>query len=448
MFLSIIQIVYFRKFKYPCMKTKKLPTIILAFSAVLFFHSSFSQQYCQTREDSVTSAGEQAFNRYVIRFKAQGGHLNTDLKIIPTVIHVIYRNIADSLRMNQARIRGQIDATNKQMLRLNANAVNTRPLFLPVAANCNTIVALATKKPDRASFNGVIYHWYPDFDHNRDFRAIQAATILDPEKYLNVWVVPDGFGGAATLPWFRTETRDGFWVGAEAFGIAGADLSPWTNRGVTFTHELGHYLGVEHTFHNDGRNILGRCDLANDGSIGDFCADTPIEWDWPPGVEQCVDGIKHCADDSELVTQSENYMFYNEDSCRNMFSKDQRARMRACLYRLRSDLVSKANLVFTGINRKDLPADKPVPENNITLYPNPATDIVHIAYHELAVKDMSIKICNQMGLTLKEMHSRTAISEFNLASFPEGVYHIIITINNMPVTKYIIKTSSVVNHPF
>ena len=125
--------------------------------------------------------------------------------------------------------------------------------------------------------------------------------------------------------------------------VLGGRSSIWRYRGwfvtldkrrCSFTHELGHYLGLEHTFHNERGDFVGRCDLAHDGSIGDFCADTPIDWDWPLGVEQCVDGIKNCPGDSELVTQSENYMYYNEDSCRNMFSKDQRARMRACLYRI------------------------------------------------------------------------------------------------------------------
>ena len=189
---------------------------------------------------------------------------------------------------------------------------------------------------------------------------------------------------------------------------------------------------------------MGRCDLAHDGSIGDFCADTPIDWDWPLGVEQCVDGIKNCPGDSELVTQSENYMYYNEDSCRNMFSKDQRARMRACLYRIRSELVSKANLVYTGISRSNLPADDPTTEMKITIYPNPASDIVHLTYHKLAVKDMSITIYNQMGLKLKEMHSRTAINELDLTAFSEGLYHLVITINHVSVTRYIIKSPSAI----
>ena len=107
------------------------------------------------------------------------------------------------------------------MLRLNANAVNTRPIFLPVAANCNTIVALATKNQTTSSFNGVLYHWYPDFNLNRDFNAIQAATILDPDKYLNVWVVPDGFGGATTFPGTEQPTKT----------VLGGRSSIWRYRG-------------------------------------------------------------------------------------------------------------------------------------------------------------------------------------------------------------------------
>ena len=86
-------------------------------------------------------------------------------------------------------------------------------MFVPVAADCNMQVALATRKPDRSRFNGVIYHRYPDFDVNNvitELPPIQAATILDPPRYLNVWVIPDIAHGAATFPWDKTATKDGF----------------------------------------------------------------------------------------------------------------------------------------------------------------------------------------------------------------------------------------------
>src|SRR5437764_381621 len=102
------------------MKTKCYAVTILAFMMVLSIHNSYSQIIvCRTPEASINSAREDAFNQYVIKFKKQGKHLNTDLKIIPVVIHVIYRNNADRQQITMARIRGQIDATNKQLRRLN-----------------------------------------------------------------------------------------------------------------------------------------------------------------------------------------------------------------------------------------------------------------------------------------------------------------------------------------
>src|SRR3954469_8704442 len=171
------------------MKTKIYVVIILCFITCLFIHTGYSQStICQTPEASINSTGEPAFNDYVVKFKKQGKHLNTGLKIIPVVIHVIYRNNADRQQITMARIQSQFDATNKQLRRLNANADETRKIFLPVAADCNIQVCLATRKPDRSSFNGVVYHHYPNYVQLRDIDAIRAATILDPDRYLNVWV--------------------------------------------------------------------------------------------------------------------------------------------------------------------------------------------------------------------------------------------------------------------
>jgi len=226
------------------MKTKIYPLIIVGFMMVLFVRTGYSQiVICQNPDPTIDVAGERAFNDYVVKFKKQGKHLNTDLKIIPVVIHVIYRNRADSQQISLARIRGQIDATNKQLRRLNANAKETRKIFLSVAADCDIQVCLATRKPDKSSFNGVIYHRYPHFNI-ADLTAIRAATTLDADKYLNVWVLPDDSTGSAVFPWQKTAKLDGFYVGSKIFGITGSDLQPLNNLGVTLTHELAHYLGV------------------------------------------------------------------------------------------------------------------------------------------------------------------------------------------------------------
>src|SRR4051812_17812102 len=99
--------------------------------------------------------------------------------------------------------------------------------------------------------------------------------ILDPDKYLNVWVIPVSDEGSAIFPWDKAPEDDGFFISYIIFGITGSDLLPLQNGGATFTHEVAHYLGVLHTFDKSG-GYLGVCDpkLFKDGSIADFCADT------------------------------------------------------------------------------------------------------------------------------------------------------------------------------
>ena len=146
-----------------------------------------------------------------------------------------------------------------------------------------------------------------------------------------------------------------------------------------------------------------------------------------------------------------------------MFSKDQRSRMRACLYHLRKELVSPSNHVFTGVDcddlrkncnscpaspltstepgYKDLQLNKAALETKIALSPNPVRDIVHITYNGLAIHNISIVVYNQKGQKLREVHSNAAINELSFGSFSEGVYYISITIDNRSITKYLIKGS-------
>jgi hypothetical protein len=329
---------------------KKCYLMIITMAMLITHHGYAQLAVCQTPEASIQSTSLSDFNRYVSKFKAHGRHLNRDLLLVPTVIHVIYRNSADSQEISWERIQSQLVATNKQLRRLNENANETRDMFLPVADDCDIQVCLATRKPNRSSFNGVIYHKVQNTIGN--FDSIFAATILDPERYMNVWVMPGSGSARAEFPWQENPTKDGFWIGARIFGTFGDNLEPGIDLGVTFTHEVGHYLGLLHTF-DESINYREMCNRVHDGSIGDFCSDTPLDWELYVFFNSCIDedGHQTCPDSNDdFYIQTENYMYYAWDSCLNMFSKDQRARMRACLAGLRHKLSSRGNLNFTGVS--------------------------------------------------------------------------------------------------
>lgn len=396
--------------------------------------AAFAQPPCTTTDVSIQSDASDSFNRYVVRFKQDGKDLNTSVKTIPVVIHVIMRTSADSLTMT--RVNSQIAATNRDLRRLNPDTFKTRPQFRPVAADCQLQVCLATKKPDGASFQGVLWHTYPSFTM-ADYPAVRAATILDPGKYLNVWVIPQGEGGGAIFPWEKTPLIDGFYVGARWFGTTGADLSPIMNEGSTFSHELGHYLGLHHTF--GSMEYLGECGALNVDTAGDFCGDTPMDWDLPLSTEQCDNGTRQCNAGGTVTVQTENFMFYNCDSCTNMFSRDQRARMRACVDSLRAELVSPANLVFTGAGCIPQSVGDLDGKFVVSISPNPTDGFVRLDYGRATFRKMELTLYNTIGRRLLFRQSDKPVTRIDLSGFPAGMYYLHLAIDGQRMTHRIIR---------
>jgi hypothetical protein len=94
------------------------------------------------------------------------------------------------------------------------------------------------------------------------------------------------------------------------------------NLGDTATHEIGHYLGLAHTFE-------GHC-----SSFNDLVDDTPAE---RSADFYCTQGRNSCSDGSGpvLLDPIHNFMDYSDDVCLNEFTAGQSERMLAewALYR-------------------------------------------------------------------------------------------------------------------
>ena len=219
---------------------------------------------------------------------------------VKTYVHVIAEG---TTREKGYLSQGEVD---RQMALLNSAFAGQEG---PAAANTpfrfETVSTDWTVRPD----------WYEFLPGTPQEKAAKTALRKGTKRDLNVYLTGLGGGllgyayfpqqGGQSKPW-----QDGVVVANES--IPGGAISVY-NQGDTLPHEVGHWLGLYHTFQ-------GGCSTANDR-----VSDTPAEATPTSG---CPEGKDTCLKDAGL-DPVENFMDYSYDRCMYAFTKGQSARMDA-----------------------------------------------------------------------------------------------------------------------
>ena len=142
--------------------------------------------------------------------------------------------------------------------------------------------------------------------------SFKRRNAVDPRRTLNVYTCRPGQGvlGYAYFPSDYREDSHMHGVVLLHSSLPGGRAAPF-NLGDTLTHEVGHYLGLFHTFE-------GGC-----GRKGDRVSDTPAE---RRPADGCPLRRNSCPAPGRDPVR--NFMDYSDDSCMEQFTGGQSRRMK------------------------------------------------------------------------------------------------------------------------
>jgi PKD repeat protein len=248
------------------MKTKHYKYILLGALALAFQSKTIIAQnsnFCGTTQvDKQLKAKypqliekEAQYNALIdeqIRLKKQlKSSVTESVYTIPVVFHIIHINGSENI--SDAQIQNQVDILNRDFGKENADTseiVDNTP-FDTLAVDTKIQFRLARIDPNGNCTNGI------DRIYSHLSESASDASKLNPwprNKYLNVWVVKSiGDVGVAGYAYYPSgaemnPSADGVLILHDYIGNIGTGSE---NNSRALTHEVGHYLNLQHPWGNN-----------------------------------------------------------------------------------------------------------------------------------------------------------------------------------------------------
>jgi len=353
---------------------------------------------------------------------------------IPVVVHVIHNG--DALGSNEnirdAQVLSQIEVLNQDYRRmLNTPGYNDNEVGADIEINfCMAQVdpnGNPTNGIDRVNM-GIASFTIDDFDD-----SVKTSTYWDPEQYFNIWTCNFGGDSSDILGYaqFPSSSRlgglssnggdastDGVVIGYKYFGskdiYSAGNYGSSGNQyryGRTATHEVGHALGLRHIWGDNNSCTVNATD-----SEKDYCPDTPAQNEEHYDCETYYDTCLFAAGEDMTA----NYMDYSNDTCMNIFTQDQKERIRTVM----QNSPRRASLITSTVCQAPVGGTDKFKLHGLNVHPNPTQGYLTISVDNGDMPD-SYTIYNSVGQTVSIAKVNTQANlTINTSGYANGIYFI------------------------
>jgi hypothetical protein len=240
---------------------------------------------------------------------------------IPLVIHVIHNGeaVGSGSNLSATYINAQVDQLNNDFGRIaGTSGSNTHPDGADTEVRFTAVINRVNRNTQGWTA--------PPYSRNYFESTIKPQTYWDTSQYGNIYI-GDLSGGLLGYAQFPSQSGLGGLNNDEGpantdgvvclYTSVGSTVTPNPGGGIyaagrTMTHEIGHWLGLRHIWGDGG------C------GVDDFVADTPES---DASNFNCPTGHVSCG----TTDMIENYMDYTQDTCMNIYTNGQKARIQAVL---------------------------------------------------------------------------------------------------------------------
>lgn len=258
----------------------------------------------------------------------------------------------------------------------------------------------------------------------------KQALAIDPAHRLNIYTCAPGLNllGWAYYPWSAPESHyiHGVVLHFESLpgGVAPYDL------GKTATHEVGHYLGLLHTFQ-------GGCTAP-----GDEVDDTPFEASPAFG---CQVGRNTCPQPGDDPVH--NYMDYSDDACLTEFTAGQIARSQEIVPVYRPSLFETRPALASASETQSLSTGAEPEDGRVLAYrgaiPNPFRAETAIRFTIPSSQPVSLKVYSVTGQLVRTLVDATLppgdhSALFTAGDLPSGVYFSVLRAGGVQMSRALV----------